>query len=242
MQVVLTEAKMLTVQWMTQEDFMDLRLLTLAFLLTAVIGLERQYRLKAAGLRTHTLVGIGSALFTLVSVHGFGGLSAGSDPSRIAAQVVSGIGFLGAGVIFVRQESVSGLTTAASIWVTAAIGVACGAQLPLLAVFATFLYLCAVGPLAIVTRRWHGHLKSFDAAIRYLYSESLVYDVTSILTQAGYSVSISEVRRISDPKEDLREVIMTLSGAQSHTFNEIVAVLSVLPGISSITRIDSEHD
>ncbi|MFP3380477.1 MgtC/SapB family protein, partial [Bacillus sp. SIMBA_069] len=99
----------------------QLLLLALAFALSAIIGVERERRLKSAGLRTHILVGLGSALFTLVSAYGFVSLGLpATDPSRIAAQVVTGIGFVGAGVIFVNRGNVVGLTTAASIWVTAA--------------------------------------------------------------------------------------------------------------------------
>lgn len=91
-------------------------LLVAAFVLSAIIGVERELRHKSAGARTHVLVGLGAALFTLVSVYGFASAEGVTrDPARIAAQIVTGIGFLGAGVIFVRQNIVSGLTTAASI-------------------------------------------------------------------------------------------------------------------------------
>ena len=93
----------------------------LAFGLCTVVGVERQLRRKSAGIRTHALVGTGSAIFTLVSAYGFHvlpGIEQGpGDPSRIAAQVVTGIGFLGAGVIFLHKDVVHGLTTAASVWV-----------------------------------------------------------------------------------------------------------------------------
>src|SRR6201996_4904623 len=105
----------------------------LALALSASIGLDREMRQKSAGLRTYTLVGIGSALFMLISKYGFFDVLRENevvlDPSRMAAQIVSGIGFIGAGLIFVRRDSVRGLTTAASVWVTAAIGSAAGAGL-----------------------------------------------------------------------------------------------------------------
>src|ERR1700722_18400052 len=108
--------------------------LGLALLLSACIGLEREIRQKNAGLRTHTLVGLGAALFVLVSKYGFSDVIETGRiilaPSRMAAQIVSGVGFLGAGLIFVRRDSVRGLTTAASIWLTAAIGSAPGAEQP----------------------------------------------------------------------------------------------------------------
>ena len=106
-----------------------LRILTAA-LLGGVIGLERGYRAKEAGFRTHFLVAMGSALFMVLSAHGFDGVLVSEnhrlDVSRIAAQVVSGIGFLGAGIIFKDGDTVKGLTTAATVWCAAAIGGLCG--------------------------------------------------------------------------------------------------------------------
>ncbi|WP_338120623.1 MgtC/SapB family protein [Trueperella pyogenes] len=105
-------------------------------LLCLLLGIERYFHQKNAGVKTHVLVGLGACLFTLVSGFGFAGATGAVDPSRIAAQIVSGIGFLGAGLIFVNNDTVKGLTTAATIWVSAAIGMACGAGLVPLA-FAT---------------------------------------------------------------------------------------------------------
>jgi putative Mg2+ transporter-C (MgtC) family protein len=115
-----------------------------AFLLSASIGLEREIRHKSARLRTYTVVGTAAALFLLISKYGFTDVLADGrvvlDPSRVAAQIVSGIGFIGAGLIFVRQEKVNGLTTAATIWLVTGIGMACGAGLPLLAIAVTVAY------------------------------------------------------------------------------------------------------
>jgi putative Mg2+ transporter-C (MgtC) family protein len=98
----------------------------LGLALSAVIGLEREIRQRNAGLWTHTLVGVGAALFMLISKYGFTDVLEPRlvvlDPSRVLAQIVTGVGFLGAGIIFVRGGSVRGLTTAAAIWVTAAVG------------------------------------------------------------------------------------------------------------------------
>jgi putative Mg2+ transporter-C (MgtC) family protein len=125
--------------------------------LTGAIGAERELRERAAGLRTHMLVGVGSALFTLVSAyawHDFVG-TAGSrvDPTRIAAQVVSGIGFLGAGAILRQGLSVRGLTTAAGLWAVAAIGMASAAGFYPAAVIATVIVMIGLGPLRNVERR-----------------------------------------------------------------------------------------
>lgn len=110
--------------------------LAAAFFLSAAVGFEREIRQKSAGLRTYTIVGMSAALFMLVSKFGFGDVLAKGtivvDPSRVAAQIVSGIGFVGAGLIFVDGDRVRGLTTAATIWLVAAIGSACGAGLLLL--------------------------------------------------------------------------------------------------------------
>lgn len=131
--------------------------LALAAVLGSVIGLERELREREAGLRTHLLVALGAALFTIVSAFGFhdiltsgDGRLAVLDPSRIAAQIVSGIGFLGAGAIIRQGLTIRGLTTAATLWVVAAIGMACGAGLYLIAVLATLVALVALWPLRYV--------------------------------------------------------------------------------------------
>ncbi len=113
--------------------------LFVALLLGGVIGIEREYRSKEAGFRTHFLVALGSALFCIVSQYGFEVDL--KDSSRVAAQVVSGIGFLGAGTIIFQKNVVRGLTTAAGLWVTAAIGLACGTDMYLAAAIATALVL-----------------------------------------------------------------------------------------------------
>ena len=117
---------------------MILRLL-LAAVFGALIGIEREYRSKVAGLRTHLLVSIGSALMMLLSQYGFGGQG---DPARVAAQIVSGIGFIGAGAIMMdRRQSVHGLTTAAGIWVSSGIGMTVAAGMYVLSAVATALSL-----------------------------------------------------------------------------------------------------
>jgi len=115
-----------------------------AFLLSAAVGLEREIRHKSAGLRTYTVVGTTAALFLLISKYGFTDVLAKDlvvlDPSRVAAQIVSGIGFIGGGLIFVQGDRVNGLTTAATVWLVTGVGMACGAGLPLLALAVTCAY------------------------------------------------------------------------------------------------------
>ena len=115
-------------QWFipTEQDLMIMLRITLAFVLGAVVGWERERVHQAAGLRTHMLVAAGAAAFTVASVYGFDDLGTVRDPARLAAQIVTGIGFIGAGVIFQGRHEIRGLTTAASIWIVAAIGVMAG--------------------------------------------------------------------------------------------------------------------
>jgi len=111
--------------------------LVVALVLGAVIGLEREFHRQQAGFRTHALVALGSALFTIVSAYGFSGSSV--DPTRIAAQIVSGIGFIGAGTILQYRGNIRGLTTAASLWSVAAVGMAAGAGMLAMAAIGTAL-------------------------------------------------------------------------------------------------------
>ncbi len=121
--------------------------------LGGAIGLERELRERQAGLRTHLVVSVGAALFTLVSAYGFNSFDGKVDPTRIAAQIVSGIGFLGAGAIIRQGLSVRGLTTAASLWLVAAIGMAAGAGYWDGALIATLGALLTLGPLRVISFR-----------------------------------------------------------------------------------------
>ena len=157
--------------WIQNAEFF-LRLL-LACVCGAAIGYERSKRLKEAGIRTHIIVCCAAALMMLVSKYGFADLTAadgtvfagtrGADPARIAAQVISGISFLGAGVIFKHGSSVKGLTTAAGIWATAGIGLAMGAGMYILGLFATaviallqiLMHKFVIGADSLVTNQLH---------------------------------------------------------------------------------------
>jgi len=139
--------------------------LALAAALGAVLGFERELREREAGLRTHLLVSLGSALFTIVSAYGFrefltsSGNVVSFDPTRIAAQIVTGIGFLGAGAIIRQGLSIKGLTTAATLWVVAAIGLASGAGYYSAAVITTAVALVALGPLRAQAYRFTRRLR-----------------------------------------------------------------------------------
>ncbi len=126
--------------------------LVVAGVLGGLIGAEREYRAKVAGTRTHLLVALGAALMMIVSRYGFGGQG---DPSRVAAQIVSGIGFIGAGAIMVHRQAVHGLTTAAGIWVAAGIGMAVASGLYVVSVAATILSLVGLEVVGWICRERH---------------------------------------------------------------------------------------
>ena len=136
-----------------------------AAILGGLIGLEREWRAKEAGFRTHFLVALGSALFMIVSAYGFEGVMTTAehswDVSRVAAQVVSGIGFIGAGTIIFRKSEnvVSGLTTAAGLWVTAAIGLACGGGMYILSTASTLMVLVGLEAFNFFLRKLDKHRK-----------------------------------------------------------------------------------
>lgn len=152
--------------------------LAVAMLLGGVIGFEREYRAKDAGFRTHFLVALGSALFCIVSQYGFGFEL--KDSSRVAAQVVSGIGFLGAGTIIFQKNVVRGLTTAAGLWVTAAIGLACGTGMYLPAIVTTLMVLIGLEILSVIIPR---------------VSTSVVILSFSATSQESVKKAVREVRR-----------------------------------------------
>src|SRR5271155_3508094 len=166
--------------------------LTLALVLSSLIGLEREIRImKSAGLRTHTLVGVAAALLMLVSKYGFGDVIVLNqivlDPSRIAAQIVSGIGFIGGGLIFVQRDIVRGLTTAAGIWLTAAVGMACGAGLPILALFVTAAYFLVMFGFSRLSKRII-HAEECVLSVRYVAGEGAIREILKQCTGRAFTV------------------------------------------------------
>lgn len=166
-----------------------LRLL-IAMLLGGVIGIEREYRSKEAGFRTHFLVALGSALFCIVSQYGFGFDL--KDSSRVAAQVVSGIGFLGAGTIIFQRNVVRGLTTAAGLWVTAAIGLACGSGMFAAAAIATVLIIVGLEVLILFIP----HIGRTVVELSFsTSSEDNIKTVVNELKQVGIRISSYKLRK-----------------------------------------------
>jgi putative Mg2+ transporter-C (MgtC) family protein len=163
-----------------------IRLLAAA-VLGALIGLEREIHDHPAGMRTHLLVSLGSAGFTVLSIAAFS--APGADPARIAAQIVTGIGFLGAGAILKEGATIRGLTTAASLWATAAVGMAAGAGAWLTAVAITVIVILSLWPLRLVTDRVIGRDPQIVRMRLLVDDPQALSDVVAVITKNGGSVS-----------------------------------------------------
>jgi putative Mg2+ transporter-C (MgtC) family protein len=185
---------------LTGQGWPQLGELALAFLLSALVGLEREIRQKSAGLRTYTLVGVAAALFMLISKYGFMDVLSNArvvvDPSRVAAQIVSGIGFIGGGVIFMRRDVVRGLTTAASVWLTAALGMACGAGLPVLAVATTIGHFIIMFAFPKLLRALPKERRSATRIrISYQDGRGLLRTVLITCTELRFAIDHVEIER-----------------------------------------------
>lgn len=199
-------------------DFI-LRILVAA-LLGGAIGLERGFRAKEAGFRTHFLVALGSAVFMILSAHGFGDVQLSEsqrlDVSRIAAQVVSGIGFIGAGTIIFQRQAVHGLTTAAGLWVTASIGMAAGAGMYVIAGFTTLLVLIGLEVLNVLFPTIGHHNLTLTVAAD---SEEAVRRLTDRLKADGTGIVTYSLTK--DAEEGLvvrMELKPVRSGYADHVF------------------------
>ena len=197
--------------------------LTVAAVLGGAIGMERELRERQAGLRTHLLVSVGSALFTLVSAYGFheflvnGSGLVRTDPTRIAAQIVSGIGFLGAGAIIRQGLSVKGLTTAATLWLSAAIGMASGAGYYSAALFATAGALLTLGPLRIVAYRLiHRYRPEVERLLVDIPAGGSPVPVLEAIEQRGGRVVSLEIAQEGDRRSIAIDV--ELHGVPAPTF------------------------
>ncbi len=211
--------------------------LVVALLLGAAVGLERERQERAAGLRTVTLVSLGSALFMIVSAHGFfaestqGPASLRFDPSRLAAQVVTGIGFLGAGAILLRRNVVRGLTTAATIWAVAAIGLSAGAGLLLPAVITTIMILfvlMVLKPLEI--RLFHRHsqvLLAFTMPRR----QAPLADVRSLVEHLGGIPRTLVLREVSAERD---HVELLLDIPRELAADQLLSEVRSLEGVGGV--------
>jgi putative Mg2+ transporter-C (MgtC) family protein len=206
----------------------------LAGALGAVIGLERELRDREAGLRTHMLVAMGSALFTILSAYGFrdvmtNPLLVRTDPTRIAAQIVTGIGFLGAGAIIRQGFSVRGLTTAATLWLTAAIGMAAGAGSYVAAALTTGLALFSLWPLRVIAYRAFErvHERRITVTLAEEAGATSVIERMELLGVHVEGFSFSE-------GGDRRTIVITCDLPRSLPQTTLVRELSTLPDVKGV--------
>jgi len=203
-----------------------LRLLV-ALALGAIVGLERERQERAAGLRTVTMVSLGSCLFTIVGAYGF----ANTEPSRVAAQIVTGIGFLGAGTIFLRKDLVRGLTTAATIWAVAAIGMAAGTARYFEAAFTTLLILAVLMVLKPIEKRFFKRPSEAQVSVIIPRHDGEIEEVRAALGALGafpLSIRIHELNET----EDRLEVDVGLPA--NRTTAELLRQLRTVPGARQV--------
>lgn len=183
--------------------------LGLALVLSALIGWERGAHQKSAGLRTHALVGIASALMMQISQYGFSGVlgleEVYFDPSRVASQIITGIGFIGGGLIFVRRDAVRGLTTAATVWLTCAVGMACGGGLAVLAAVTTALHFLVIRGYPLLAERFSAAASPVRSSVRLRYrtGTALLPRLMQRCTDRGFRILAVSVDRL--PWEGERE-------------------------------------
>lgn len=209
--------------------------------LSGLIGAERELRERAAGLRTHMLVGVGSALFTIISAYAWGDfvfnrqLGTVLDPTRIAAQIVTGIGFLGAGAIIRQGFSVRGLTTAAGLWVVAAIGMAAGAGYYSAALVTTGVVLVGLGPLRWVEGGLLGRLRRGGRILEVdLPRERPISTVLTVIENRRARVNRVEF----EDEESRRQVRIELDVPLGAAEGRLVDDLASLEGVTAVRWTD----
>jgi putative Mg2+ transporter-C (MgtC) family protein len=213
--------------------------LALAAILGGLIGVERELREREAGLRTHLLVAVGSALFTIVGAYGFHDFLASGrsvvDPTRIAAQIVTGIGFLGAGAIIRQGFSVRGLTTAATLWVVAAVGLASGAGYYSAAVITTALVLIALYPLRIIAYRILRRFRAEDGRLLVeLPAGAPPGQLLDEIERSGARVTALELSQ----EGDRRRLELDLALPRDLTAPRLVAQLADVPNVADVRWAD----
>ena len=218
-----------------------LRLL-IATILGASVGLERERLEWAAGLRTHALVCVGAALFMIVSAFGFADALGSSDvvldPSRVAAQVVSGSGFIGAGTIILRREIVRGLTTAASVWAIAAIGLAVGGGMYLAAIVATVLALVILAVVKPIEWRVFKHRRARQVNLTVDVQEISLSDIKAKIEAADLHLDRLVIRSSDSPEADRVEVFL----ARGSSEEKLLLLMESLRRFAGVREISSSVD
>jgi putative Mg2+ transporter-C (MgtC) family protein len=220
--------------------------LVLAFILGGLIGLEREQSNHAAGFRTHILVCLGSALIMLLSVYGFPEFAneenVRMDPARLAAQVVSGIGFLGAGVILRYGFSIIGLTTAASLWVVAAIGLAVGAGFYLAAVIVTGIVLFSLLVLNKVEQKWLRRSSMYRLKISAQDKPGILVKISSIFEIKGIDIrrmSIEQEAQKEGQEEDQKYVVIHISVKIARR-RALIQILDEIRAVFGVKEVSTE--
>jgi len=215
--------------------------LALSALLGSFIGYERERLAWAAGLRTHMLVAVGSTMVMIVSAYGFAdvmGPGISLDPSRMAAQVVSGIGFLGAGAILARGEVVRGLTTAASVWSVAGIGLAVGGGLYVPAIAATAIILIILAGIKPLERRFIG-ARQTRALVIFADRDALSLPKLHEALGVGSARVQSFVLRPKVSAPDVDQIQITFARLSATQFGAITKRLTDLPGVREVKELDA---
>lgn len=213
----------------------------LAFALSSLIGLERQLHGKSAGISTQAIVGTAAALFTLVSKYGFldtPGEGISIDPTRVASQIVTGIGFLGAGIILTRRGIVQGLTTAASVWETSAIGMAAATGMWLLAGVVTVLHFVVAYGYRWLSRRVlrpRAGIARLD--VSYPDGRGLLRSILTAITAQGWTVSRAEHDRTRDGRIEAH-----LEVTDGTDVPGLVAEIADIDGVQRVRHVDDEED
>ena len=208
--------------------------IVVAAALGAIIGAEREIHGHPAGIRTHMLVALGSAIFTILSVHGFGQDVDPSrvDPTRIAAQIVSGIGFLGAGAILKDGIVIRGLTTAASLWATSAVGLAAGAGEYVIAIVAAAVILVSLWPINALAERLHGgSIPEVNLRLQ-LDRIDLVGTVSDVLQQQKVEVVGITTQRLA---RGSYQADLSLRGRRTSAITDALEALGGVAGVDVIS-------
>lgn len=235
-----------TVSAFAGQGWLQVGELLLAFALASLIGFERQLRGKSAGLRTQAIVGTTASLLLLVSKYGFSDILGPHvilDPSRVAAQIVSGVGFLGAGLILTRRGAVRGLTTAAAVWETAAIGMSAGAGLWLLALIVTALHFLTTYGYTVLSHMIPGaRSTAIQLNLSYLDGKGILRRILSLITEQGWTVDRLTTLETSEDGDDRTvTIVVDISGPAKPDVlvGELGSADGVL-GVELISRDDLE--
>jgi putative Mg2+ transporter-C (MgtC) family protein len=208
-----------------------------AAFLSGVIGFEREYHGHSAGLRTHILVAVGSALIMILSIYGFGAFTADRDPARLAAQVITGVGFIGAGTIIQNGFDIKGLTTATTLWLVMAIGLASGAGQFILAIIGTFIALFAL----VILRTFESNLNRRAPKVFLLVQDNVpvlrnLHDIAKDIR-----VSIKNIDSQITTFQGTKVLRLTITFSQMNHGSELMMIEEIRTRISPIELTTSFH-